>query len=413
MKSLKILLLYKHPLSANAPTIMDHVNSFILHSSNDVITVNTELGFPDLLKKYSYDVIILHYSLFGIFPFSINTNFVRFIKSCTTATKIAFFQDEYQYCLQRFNIIKELDISNIYSLADTKDAYKIYSSCDSVKAVHYTLTGYVSDDLIKKSKVFSKPFSQRKIDFGYRARQLPFLLGKGAQEKTNIASEFEKNCDGLSYKNDLSSLNGSRIYGDDWYRFVSDCKAMLGVEAGVSLFDIDGSAEVEYNEYLQKNPNSSFDQVYDSVLCKYELSEKNIDYRTVSPRIFEAAAFKVCLVLFEGSYSNIIKPNVHYIPLKKDFSNIKIVFSEFNNVKRRNELVKNAYNDLISDGQYSFKQFINSFDEELAKIKVNKTSTDYQVKDLTSRLKKREDFYRLYLNTKVKFKKFIRKYILH
>ena len=48
-----------------------------------------------------------------------------------------------------------------------------------------------------------------------------------------------------------------------------------------------------------------------------------------------------------------------------------------------------------------------------AKIKVNKTSTDYQVKDLTSRLKKREDFYRLYLNTKVKFKKFIRKYILH
>ena len=46
-----------------------------------------------------------------------------------------------------------------------------------------------------------------------------------------------------------------------------------------------------------------------------------IDLRTISPRHFEAAAFRVCQVLFEGRYAGVMEPMRHYIPLRKDFSN--------------------------------------------------------------------------------------------
>ena len=47
-----------------------------------------------------------------------------------------------------------------------------------------------------------------------------------------------------------------------------------------------------------------------------------------SPRIFEAAAFQVCLILFPGSFGQVLKPNVHFIKLEKDFSNIEEVLDQ-------------------------------------------------------------------------------------
>ena len=49
--------------------------------------------------------------------------------------------------------------------------------------------------------------------------------------------------------------------------------------------------------------------------------DDNFSYRTISPRHFEAAAFRICQVMFEGEYSDVLRPMVHYVPLKKDFSN--------------------------------------------------------------------------------------------
>ncbi|MCT7974887.1 hypothetical protein [Laspinema olomoucense] len=54
----------------------------------------------------------------------------------------------------------------------------------------HTLTGYVDESLVKKSKRLTKPWSEQTIDVAYRARPLPFYMGKEAQEKTEIAPKF-------------------------------------------------------------------------------------------------------------------------------------------------------------------------------------------------------------------------------
>ena len=363
MKNSKALLLFHHPASNNAPTIMDHVSSFGKYSNNSFTNINTIYGFPKTLGNYQFDIIVLHYSLFGSHPFSLFKPFYEYVRRQSSCIKIAFFQDEYQYCLSRFKLINELDISVIFSLLEEKYLKPVYNRCECVKHIYSTLAGYVSEDLKIQSNILFKHFNERTVDFGYRARDLSFVMGKGAQEKTDIAFKFQHLCKGKGYKLDLSSSENTRIYGDDWFRFISNCKAMLGVEAGVSIFDVNGDAAKECQNYLKLNPQCSFAEISNDILYKYEKSEDNFYYRMISPRIFESAAFKVCMILFEGKYTQILEPLIHYIPLKKDFSNIDEVLSIYNNDQKRNTIIQNAYDHLIESNHFSFSKFIFDFDE--------------------------------------------------
>ena len=91
----------------------------------------------------------------------------------------------------------------------------------------------------------------------------------------------------------------------------------------------------------------------------------NIPYRTLGPRHFEAAAFRVCQVLFEGDYSGALEPGVHYVPLAKDFSNVDEVIAAIRDPVRRRAITERAYDDLVASGRYSYERFIAEVDEVL------------------------------------------------
>ena len=135
------------------------------------------------------------------------------------------------------------------------------------------------------------------------------------------------------------------------------------MEAGVSIFDLEDGVRVECRRLISENPIISFGEISKKVLQPWE---GNIPYRTISPRHFEAAAFRICQILFEGHYSGVMQPMVHYIPLKKDFSNFEEVIRMFKDQKLRSELTENAYRDLIASGKHSYRRCIQDiFDKWL------------------------------------------------
>ena len=184
-------------------------------------------------------------------------------------------------------------------------------------------------------------------------------MGLGAQEKTNIGINFLNLAKEKNINLDIKLGEEDRLYGEDWNRFLASCKSMLGVEAGVSIFDIDGSIREETEKYIKKNPKADFTEVHENLL---KSNEDNIHYRMLSPRIFEAVAFKTLLILFEGEYSKLLEPGVHYLELKKDFSNLEDVLKRLGDQKEINKITDKAFNDLIQSGKYSYKNFINEFD---------------------------------------------------
>lgn len=356
-----VLLVYHHPLQADAPTIMEHVGAFEHHSRFRVFSVNTELGFPQSLGELDFTVIVLHYSLFGVDPFMLDEYFRQYVRG-SDAYKVAFFQDENNYCRARFAFIDEAGIDLIYTLLEPGYWDEVYRRHTSVRKLVHTLTGYVSDEFVKRAASITVPDDERTIDIGYRTRTLPFYMGRGAREKSELGHRFLERAQGSGLKLDIAVDEESRIYGDAWPRFLANCRGVLGTEAGVSIFDLDDVVRTECERIVAANPEITFEELSEQFLNRYE---DRIHYRTVSPRHFEAAALRVCQILYVGKYSGILEPMVHYIPLEKDFSNFDEVLRRFRDPELRRELTENAYRDLIGSGQYSYPRFIESFDEGL------------------------------------------------
>jgi hypothetical protein len=363
-----VLVIYHHPVGANAPTIREHAGAFAKYSQFPVWTVNTELGFPEVLTKLRFECIVLHYSLFGSSPFALDEGYWSYLRAADDSVLVAFFQDEHQNCQERFRLIDELGVDCIYSLLEPSEYSKVYLARTRCTRIRHTLTGYVDDGLIDLAGRLTVPFEQRTVDIGYRARDLAFYCGRGGQEKSAIGNEVLSRLAGSGLALDIATNAQSRIYGDDWYRFVANCRAVLGVEAGVSIVDIDGEVARRCEALLRQEPHLDFEEVSRRVLAPFE---DNVYYRTISPRIFEAAALRTCMILFEGRYNDLLQPMVHYIPLHKDFSNLDWAIGVLRDREQRERITANAYDDLIASGKISYRRFVAEVDEELAALGVS------------------------------------------
>lgn len=356
-----ILVLY-HFIPPYAETVLEHALSFERFSRFPVWSLNTSEGFPGVLRDYRFKVVLLHYSLFGSGEYQLNEAFLDYLRASDTSLRVGFFQDEYYYTGQRFAFIDDHRLDWVYTLLQPADAARIYGERTHGPRLFSTIPGFVGDDMLRQASRFARPHSERTVDIGYRARTLPYYMGRGAQEKSEIGQRFAELSDGLGLRVDIATDEEDRLYGDDWYRFLGSCRAVLGVEAGVSIFDLDEEARAATEDLLARDPDLSFEDVSARILHRWE---DNVFYRTVSPRHFEAAAFDTCQILFEGSYSGLLEAGTHYIPLRKDFANLEEVIRSFRDAEQRSTIVANARRDLIDSGRYSYAAFVRDFDDEL------------------------------------------------
>ena len=140
---------------------------------------------------------------------------------------------------------------------------------------------------------------------------------------------------------------------------MSQCRSVLGTESGSNIFDFNGNLDLIIQNFTYMNPNASSDDIYKKLLEPLEI--KNF-MNQISPRIFEAIKYRCALVLFEGNYSGIIKPEKHYISLKKDGSNIEDVFRLLQDDSYVNSMTDQAYKDIIDTQNLSYYNFVKKID---------------------------------------------------
>jgi len=352
-----ILLIYNHLPVDDAPTIIDHLESFSKYSQFKVWKVNALYGFPSFLKDYEFSTIVLHYSQWGGAMSSAAKPLYDWLEQ-QNSHKIQFCQDENYNCGYRFSFINRMRIDWIYSPLAPKYHQQIYGlKCPQVKKVFHTLCGYVSDNMVAKANRFYKPNLDRPLDVGYRGRVLPPYLGRGAMEKQEMGLGFLARANGSGLKLDIDVNEQHRLYGDDWYRWLSNCKTVLGVEGGGSIFDVDDEV---WNEYWKKP--RSYEEMPQELMKKYD---GKVFYQHFTPRHLEAAASRTLQVLFEGNYYGIMKPWEHYVPLKKDFSNFNEVVQSIKNFSTRMDIISKCYRDLIESQKFTYRKFIGQFDQNL------------------------------------------------
>ncbi|GGI80117.1 hypothetical protein [Legionella impletisoli] len=372
-EEINIVILYE-PQSIEVPTISEHLKSFGVFSSATVSYLPATQGLSCKVDLNIFDVIIIHYSV----RLSVNEGNYMLSQCYQDAVKsfkgykILFIQDEYEGTEIARKWITTLGINTVYTCVPKEYIEKVYPKArfPNVEFLS-TLTGYVPLSL--KDLNSYKRTSERSIMIGYRGRVLPYWYGSLGQEKKNIGKYIKEYCLVNGYKVDIEWDDSKRIYSG-WYDFLGECKATLGTESGSNLFDFDGSVRRRIEEKLAQNPSLTYEELYEVCIAPYETIKMN----QISPKIFESIALKTALILFEGNYSGVLKPYIHYLPLKKDFSNIEEIFCRLRNDQFIQGLVDQAYKDTIESGKYSYKQFIKEIDDYIYS-KLKKHSADRKI----------------------------------
>ena len=373
-----ILFLTNRPTSnTQAATVTEYLDAIHNYSSHRVREVSMLHRFPSQIELDRFDVVITHYSLslgpllHHYFGDALLQNLKRF-----RGLKAAFLQDEYREIQTYWKHINELDIRLLFSCVPEEEIAKVYPR-DKVPRLRVVnvLTGYVPDRLLRQSVL---PVARRCIDVGYRTRRMPFWLGRLGHEKWFIAQEFQRRAIATGLKVDLSTREGERLYGDNWTNFVASCRAVLGVESGASIIDFDGKLERLVEDFVAQNPEATFEQVSEKFLAPFEGSLK---LHQISPRCFEAAALRTPMVLFEGAYSGVLKPERHFIPLKKDFSNFGDVVAKLRDHHFLQAMAERTFSEVALDPKWSYRSFIQKVDtvlqEEVGRGLIQKASNPY------------------------------------
>jgi hypothetical protein len=352
---MKILILCN--LIANtAATVGDHISAFLKYSENKFETFNCIKNKLSLELLNNYDAVMIHYSILIEMDYYLSP-INRYILSQYQGLKIIFLQDENRNVNKIVNCIKNLNIDLVFTVVPSREIQKVYS-VNLLPGVIVTnvLTGYVQENLLHQDV---PGYDKRLVDVVYRARKLSASFGRLCYEKYTIADKFNEDAKKYHLKVDISALETDRIYGQAWINFLLASKACLGVESGGSLFDYTGKirAAVERHELLY--PDTSFDELEK---LYFQGLDYNVNYNQISPRHFEAAALKTLMILYEGEYSNILHPWQHYVPLKKDHSNIQDVIAVINNQSQWEEITSRAYQEIALNPLYSFKHFVEQFD---------------------------------------------------
>lgn len=360
--SLNVLMLYDDR-STHVSTISEHLEAFRRHSLHrfHFLPATQFVGIADdprwRLDLSCYDAIMIHYSV----RVSVQGHLSPGISAAIAAyrgPKLLFAQDEYDHVEMTRGWMERLGIDALFTNVPLDSVGVIYpKSRFSHIDFMPTLTGYVPEDASIDS--FGLPMNERHLRIAYRGRVLPHHYGALAREKYAIGVEMRRRAEARGLPIDIEVEEHKRIYGDDWYRFIGSARATLGTESGSNVFDMDGSLA----RLADQHRDMPFEEFADTHLKTHE---GLVRMNQISPKIFEAIRLRTALVLFEGEYSGVVRPDEHFIPLKKDYSNVDSVFARLEDISFLEQMTSRAYRDVIGSGRYSLRSFVAGVDEYLS-----------------------------------------------
>lgn len=339
--------------------VRDYVQAFGDYSSHRIHYYDMDSGQLDFDLE-PFDCLIFNYC-FWARCLSVSPDFRKRVADFP-GLKIAILQDEYEYFLWHEKTLIALGIDIIVTCVPEAHWCDVFRD-DAFRRVTFinALTGYVPDTLMDLPA--PKPMADRDWTLGYRSRPVPFIYGRLTQEKLLIGERMKQICAERRIPANIDVTEESRIYGPAWPEFIGNCRAVLGTETGSNVFDFDGSIRPAVEAFVKEHPNADFESVHERFL---QGQDDMIHMNQVSPRIFEAIAMKTGLVLFEGSYSGVVRPWDHFIPLKKDFSNVNEVFSALADLPLLAAMTQRAYDDVIVSCKYHFRTFIGALDSHIS-----------------------------------------------
>jgi len=320
----------------------------------DVLYCNATECAPSWMSLLGLHAIIFHTTFLGMRwspEFELWKWKTRWITN-VPCLKIAMPQDEYDHSEILDEWLYEMGADIIFTAFDERSRATLYPIMSRTATFRRCLTGYIDDVSAARWAAALPPLEKREFDLVYRASHLPYWFGRQGQLKHRIGDLVQREAMRQGLRCDISTRRQDTILGDRWMGFLASGRAVIGCESGSDVLDRRGEIRSLIERELEINPSLSFDDIATRMPAGWD----EYQFYALSPRHLEAVVTKTCQILVEGNYSGVLRPHEHYVPIKRDLSNLEEALAVVRDTNRMEGIVERAYQDLYVSGAYSYRQ---------------------------------------------------------
>lgn len=362
MSERRILVLYWHPEGTAMRLAVDRHLRLLEGRGARILYHNALEPAPPWIRWTAPDLCVLHTTFLGArwhYDFERYRRRFRWI-GALDCPKVALPQDEYDHSDVLDEWLAELGVTSVYSCFGPEERRILYPTLGNRVPFHETLTGFIDEEAAAALATRMLPHSQRPNDVVYRATNLPYWFGSHGQLKHRIAEVVQERAGRLGLRTDISTRPEDTIYGDGWLDFLMSGRAVVGAESGSSVLDRRGEIRQRISLLLAERPDLTLEQVDEEMPPGWD----SYAFFAISPRHLEAVITKTAQVLVEGQYSGVLEPERHYIPLRRDFSDLDAALERLQDTEAVEAMAERAYADVYLSGRNNLETLAGELFEE-------------------------------------------------
>jgi hypothetical protein len=379
----KILLVYSaltHPLRANTWQLIECFRQY-----GDAHWFYLNLAHkpaPSYLASVGFDLIIFQTTFTQRLSrseahYKTMTRRANFFQGLSIP-KVALVQDEFSNVSRVERFINAFGVGTVFSVAPESEWPKLYPSVDRERVrFRRVLTGYLDDATLDRLIAAGLAGGRRKRDIVYRAAGSPSpAWGRLGYTKQLMADAVLRLASASGLDVDISTAAKDALYGAAWVEFLAGARYTIGAPSGASLLDRDGEIAKRVDAYRRLHPQASFEEVERQCFAGMD---GNIFITTIGPRHIEACATRTCQILVRGDYNGLLEPDVHYISVRPDLSDLPQVIASLGDEARRKRIVERAFDDVVRPLRITYRNFVNEI------LNTSMSQTDVKRAELNAR----------------------------
>jgi hypothetical protein len=286
----------------------------------ELVNLARGLTWAELRKVLSAELIVFLHSTNSnefVIPNSLRRS-LRFARGI----KIFFVGNEYKLMPEKLALLDELRIDFACSQLPQASVEWLYSPCLNVRAVSLA---HALDSARYQPKIET---ARRPLDIGVRAFEYPWYLGD--RERAELIEYFLKAPRLRNFRTDISMDPSLRFAGEEWAEFLNRCRATISTEAGATFLQRDDRLRNAVNAYQNSYPHARYEEVFERFFK--DGVPDSVSGKCLSSRHMEAIGTRTAQIMFPGLFNGILKPDLHYIALKRDYSNLESVLDRLEDI---------------------------------------------------------------------------------
>jgi len=254
------------------------------------------------------------------------------------APVVVFIGNEYDLLTDKIRFIRQTGAEFVCTQLPIEAGRYLYAEAAGAQIIEMP-------HALNPANFYPAPETPRDIDIGFAGDiYWPFL---GDRERTDVIEWFERHGAARGLRCDIRK---SRLPRREWNLFLNRCKALVGAESGTYYLNERGGVLDRARRYnLSENRAATFDEVHGRF---YHGLPRCISGKCISSRHFEPIGTKTCQLLLEGNYNGILKADEHYIPVRRDLTNIDDAIERFRDADHRTRIAERAYDFVMAEHTY-------------------------------------------------------------